>query len=248
MDLEICVDSIESAINAEQGGAQRVELCCALSEGGLTPSHGLIRAVRAHISIGLHVMIRPRGGDFVYSPQELDIMQADIAFAKTAGADGIVLGLLTPAAEIDLINLKNLIASAGNLHVTHHRAIDMTCEPAAAIEAIIAAGAHRILTSGGAQTAMLGTRRLAQMVNLAANRIDIMVGGEVRPENVRQLAQETGATQFHAALRTPAESPMHFRNPNVRLGNSDFDDYARFTTRIEDVSRLRQALTDAAST
>ncbi len=249
MDLEICADSVESAIHAEQGGAQRVELCCALSEGGLTPSRGAIRVARSSIQIGIHVMIRPRGGDFVYSPHELDIMSEDIAFAKTAGVDGVVLGLLNADGEIDSSNLKYLVQLAAPLPVTFHRAIDLADSmhrgSLSALETIIDSGARRILTSGAAQTAIQGSSLLKQLVSAAGSRIEIMAGGGVRAENVLELARQTGVTHFHAALRTPTPSPMRLRNNAVHLGDSLHDDYARFTTRVDDVRGLRQALAEA---
>jgi len=156
MQLEICVDSVESAMAAQEGGAQRVELCSALTEAGLTPSIGMIRAVRKHISIGLHVMIRPRGGDFLYSEDEVDVMREDIALAAESGANGVVFGLLTEDGDVDLARTIELIEIARPMEVTFHRAIDMARDLEAAVGDVIQAGADRLLTSGGAQNALLG--------------------------------------------------------------------------------------------
>jgi len=242
MELEICVDSVESAVAAEKGGAQRVELCSALSEGGLTPSLGLIRAVRSRVGIGVHVMIRPRGGDFLYSENELAVMQEDIGYAAEAGANGVVLGLLTADAEVDVERTRELVDAAGRMEVTFHRAIDMARDTSRALEDVVRTGADRVLTSGGAQSAVLGSERLAELVRAAEGRIGVMVCGNVRAENVQQIEQATGAREFHASLRTPAPSPVTYRNPELNLGEAGSDEYTRYIVMAGDVRNLRQAM------
>jgi copper homeostasis protein len=250
MQLEICVDSVESAIAAEMGGAQRVELCSALSEGGLTPSLGMIRAVRSRIGIGVNVMIRPRAGDFLYSEDEFSIMRDDIATAVEAGANGVVFGLLTGDGEIDvdrtgsLVNTTRLAAglSGRPLEVTFHRAIDMARNLDTAFESVVRTGANRILTSGAAQNAVLGSTRIARLVEAAEGRISVMVCGNVRPENVQKIAQATGAQEFHAALRRPIPSPVTYHNPGLSLGDSGSDEYTRNVVVEEDVASLREAM------
>jgi len=242
MDLEICVDSVESAVAAEMGGAQRVELCSALSEGGLTPSRGLIRAVRSHVSIGVYVMIRPRGGDFFYSQDECNVMRDDIACAAEAEANGVVLGLLTAGGEVDVERTSELVALAHPMEVTFHRAFDMARDLEAALEAVAATGATRILTSGAAQSAMLGSKRVAGLVQAAAGRVRVMAGGKVRAENVRQIAQATGAQEFHASLSTAVASPVTHRNRSLHLGAAGRDEYARHVVLARDVRKLRQAI------
>jgi copper homeostasis protein len=252
MKLEICVDSVESAVAAEIGGAQRVELCSALAEGGLTPSLGLIRAVRSRIGIGVHVMIRPRGGDFFYSDEELAVMRDDIRYAAQIGADGVVLGLLTADGEVDvegtreLVNLARHARPAQPMQVTFHRAIDMARDMEAALEDVVQTGADRILTSGAAQSAIHGTDCVASLVRTAGSRIGVMVCGGVRPENVQQIAHATGADQFHAALRTSVPSPVTNRKEGLYMGNLSLDEYARHKILASDVRSLRQAI-DALS-
>jgi copper homeostasis protein len=242
MDLEICVDSIESAIAAETGGAQRIELCSALSEGGLTPSAGLIQEVRSRVRFGVFVMIRPRGGDFLYSPEELAVMRDDILAARHAGADGVVFGLLTADGEIDVKGTTELVELARPMQATFHRAIDMTPDMERALEDVIRTGAKRILTSGGEANASLGSARLATLVNAASGRIAVMVCGNVRPENLHQIAATTGAREFHAALRTPVPSPVTFRNRNLTMGEPGSDEYLRYVVLPEDVANLRKSM------
>jgi copper homeostasis protein len=245
-ELEICVDSVESAVAAQAGGAQRVELCSALAEGGLTPSLGMIRAVRSQLDIGIYSMIRPRGGDFFYSPPELSVMRDDIASAIAAGVDGIVLGLLTTDGEVDSEQTKSLIELARSLNpnigVTFHRAIDMTRDLNQSLEAVIGTGANRILTSGGSQSALAGSACTASLVRIAGSHIRVMVCGHVRPDNVQQIAMETGAHEFHASLRKSIPSPVAFRNPGLYLGDPGVDEYARHAVYAEDVRDLRNAI------
>jgi len=247
MVLEICVDSVESALAAESGGAQRVELCSALIEGGLTPSLGLIRAVRSRINIPVHVMIRPRAGDFLYSDDEFAVMRDDIAVAAEAGVDGVVLGVLDADGNVDVERTRELVELARPMQVTFHRAIDMTRDIIAALEDVIRTGADRILTSGAEPSAMLGRRRLRELVQASGGRIRVMVGGSVRADNVQQIAQTTNALEYHAALRHALTSPIRHQIRKVHLGDAGVDDYARTVVRSEDVRRLHEAV-DAALT
>jgi copper homeostasis protein len=246
MDLEICVDSVESAAAAEAGGAQRVELCSALIEGGLTPSLGLIRAVRMRIDIGVHVMIRPRGGDFFYSDDEIAIMREDIALAAQSGVEGVVFGLLTPKGDIDVERTRQLVELARPMEVTFHRAIDMTRDVVRSLEDVISTGADRVLTSGGAQTAVQGAERIRAMVNAAGGRIAVMAGGGIRTENVLQIARATGAVEFHSSVRSSLPSPLSYQAQGIHLGDTSVDDYARSGVSCEDVRSLRQALSNPA--
>ena len=245
MELEICVDSVESAIAAEAGGAQRVELCSALSEGGLTPSAGLMRAVRSRVDVGVFAMIRPRGGDFYYSEDEFAVMRDDIACAAQLGVSGVVLGLLTRDGEVDVERTAELVALARPMQATFHRALDMARDLDAALEDVVRTGARRVLTSGGAQNAMLGSARAASLVEAAKGRIGVMICGNVRPENVQRIAQATGAREFHAALRSPKPSPVTYRNVGLNLGDAGSDEYTRNVVVAEDVRNLRLALDSA---
>ena len=242
MELEICVDSVESASAAESGGAQRVELCSGLMEGGLTPSLGLIRAVRLRVGIGIHVMIRPRGGDFVYSTEELQVMRHDLALAAQSGVEGVVFGVLTADGQVDVEATRELVDLARPMEVTFHRAIDMTRDMEKSLEDVIATGAHRVLTSGGEQTALLGSKRIRAAVCTARGRIALMAGGGVRAENVQELALSTGAVEFHTALRSALPTPVRYLAQQVHLGDPGVDDYARNGVTVADVRAMREAM------
>ena len=242
IELEICIDSVQAAVAEEMGGAQRVELCSALIEGGLTPSVGMIRAARSRINIGLFVMIRPRGGDFIYSDEELAAMRDDIAQAKQSGADGVVFGLLKPSGEVDIERTRGLVDLARPMQVTFHRAFDMSLDMETALDDIIRTGADRILTSGGESTGVLGSETIARMVQRSAGRIGVMACGEICADNVQQVARATGATQFHAALRTAVPSPAIHRKAELYMGKPGVDEFTRYTVLVEDVRALREAI------
>jgi copper homeostasis protein len=247
MVLEICADSVESAIAAEEGGAQRIELCSALSEGGLTPSLGLIRAVRSRIRIALHVMIRPRSGDFLYSNDDLAVMREDIALVAQCGVDGVALGLLNAEGDVDVKRTRELVELARPMEVTLHRAIDMARDIEAALKEVILTGADRILTSGAEASAMQGRNRIRNLVHNSEGRIRVMAGGGVRAENVQEIAQATGAIEFHAALRRVVPSLVKHQRHKVHLGNPGVDDYAHSVVRAADVRTLRDALKAAVA-
>jgi copper homeostasis protein len=247
MDLEVCIDSVESAIAAERGGARRVELCSDLLEGGITPGAGLIASVRRRIAIELFVMIRPRGGDFYSTELEFEVMQEEIAQARSLGADGMVLGLLDQDGRVDVRRTRQLVELAGPLPVTFHRAIDMTPDLPAAVQAVMETGACRILTSGGKPDATHGMREIARMVESAEGRIAIMPGGGVSPETVAAIAETTGATEFHSSARTALHSPVRFRKPGMAMGDIQDREYKRFVVREENVRALVCALERLAS-
>lgn len=201
--LEVCAADIESALAASRGGAQRIELCSALSADGITPSAALIAAARAIPDLKLHILIRPREGDFVYTPSEEAVMMADIGLAADLGADGVVIGALTPQGEIDIPMCMRLAskAAARGLQVTFHRAFDRCIDPFNALEQIIAMGCSRLLTSGHAPTAQQGIPMLRKLHDQAAGRIIIMPGAGVNPSNANLILQETGCTEIHSSAR-----------------------------------------------
>ena len=227
--FEICANSVASCIAAEEGGADRVELCAGIPEGGTTPSVGMIRQARASIGIGLNVIIRPRGGDFLYSDSEILEMIHDIGAARESGADGLVFGCLLPDGTVDMANMKRLMDAAGDTPVTFHRAFDHSSDPFKALEDIIRLGCTRILTSGCMPTAIEGAPLLAQLVEKSAGRIIIMPGCGVNEDNIEELARLSGAREFHFSAREPVESGMSFRNPEVAMGSED-DPYGRVQT------------------
>jgi len=243
--IEVCVDSVASAVAAEGGGAGRVELCSNLLEGGATPSAGLIEVVRGRIKAGLHVMIRPRGGDFCYTAEEFEIMRRDIAAAKGLGADGVVLGILDAAGNVDVEHTRELVELARPLHVTFHRAFDMTADLLRALEDVCRSGADRLLTSGGEQTAGLGVESIARLVKAARGRIVIMAGSGINGKNAVSLVEQTGITEIHVGLGSVVESPMIHRNPRVSMGATAGREYQRFQVREEDVLNLRRVVMGA---
>lgn len=199
--FEVCAETVQACVAAQAGGAARVELCSALSEGGLTPSHGLIRSAMARCTLPVHAMIRPRGGDYVYSDAEIEVMRDDIAHMKSLGVEGVVLGLLREDDSVDIDATRRLVELAQPMEVTFHRAFDSAPSLPEALEDVIAAGCRRVLTSGGEGDVIAGAKSLTALVKQAAGRIDVAVGGGLRLEDAARLAEVTGATHFHASMR-----------------------------------------------
>jgi copper homeostasis protein len=216
--LEICVESVDGASAAQEGGADRVELCANLLEGGTTPSAGAIQLARRKLQIGLQVMIRPRGGDFCYSAAEFEIMKLDIETAKKAGADGIVLGILTPDGSVDETRTQELVGLARPMSVTFHRAFDMTRDPWEAMEILVAMGVDRILTSGQESSVLEGLELIAKLVRKAGDRIIIMPGGGIHERNLRKIMEQSGARELHVAALESMEGAMKFRNSRCFMG------------------------------
>ena len=240
--LEICLDSVESAVNAERGGADRVELCAGLPEGGTTPSAGMIAAVRKQIKIGLQVMIRPRGGDFCYSADEFGIMQRDILIAKQLGAGGVVFGLLSLEGRIDKPRMEQLIHLARPLRVTCHRAFDMTDDLHQALDDLIELRVDRVLTSGSQKSAIDAMPTLKQLVQKAGPRIQVMACGEISISNVKAVVNYTGVTEVHAGLGDSVASAMRFKNSRVAMGTLTGTEYQRTVVSEPSVRELRAAL------
>jgi copper homeostasis protein len=240
--IEVCVDSAASAIATQRGGAKRIELCSNLLEGGVTPSAGLIEQVRAETSIGLQVMIRPRGGDFCYTPEEFETMRRDITFAKKLGADGVVLGILDPHGNVDIERTRELVELARPLNVTFHRAFDMSADLPRALEDICATGVDRLLTSGGEQSALQAVDKIGQLVQAARGRVVIMAGGGIRSDNAVSIIESTGVREIHVGLGSRGPSPMLHRNPRVSMGRAPDREYSRFQVTEADVTHLASAV------
>lgn len=198
--VEACVDSVASSLAAERGGARRLELCDALFDGGTTPSAGMIAACKVAVSIPVFVMIRPRGGGFVYSDAERDVMRRDVVIARELGADGVVIGGLRPNGTVDLALVRSLMKAAHELPVTFHRAFDLTPDFGASLDLLAEAGVQRILSGGGTATALDGATVLADLVRQAGSRVVVMAGGGVREENVRTLVSVSCVREVHVRL------------------------------------------------
>ena len=217
--VEVCANGVESCLAAQEGGADRVELCAGIPEGGTTPSYGEIQVARRVLtSTRLHVIIRPRGGDFLYSDLEVERMAADIAVCRELGVDGVVFGCLKADGTLDMDKNRYLMQCSHGMSVTLHRAFDRAADPAQALEDAIALGFDRILTSGQQPKAIQGVELLAQLHRQAAGRIILMAGSGVTEENIRDIREATGLTEFHFSAREPHPSAMQYVNPNLYMG------------------------------
>ncbi len=237
IQIEICVDSPESALAAQHGGADRVELCDNLFEGGTTPSLGSIKTARRLIDIKLHVIIRPRGGDFLYSEIEFETMKLDIETAKSLGADGVVIGLLTADGEIDEARTAELVSLAKPMSVTFHRAFDVCRDPRTALETLIELGVSRVLTSGQQANAVDGALLIAELVRQAEGRIGILACGSIDEANAAQVVAVTGANEFHFTAFEDVSSKMEFRNESVAMGSDDAP--SEYTRRVATAESVR---------
>lgn len=252
--LEVCCGDTDSVSSAISGGAGRIELCCSLESGGLTPSAGLIgeaiwKSRRMLTPIPVNVLIRPRSGDFFYNDKELRQCVQDTAYAVGAGADGIVFGALTPDGEVDTVACRmildaiaQVVSPGQHVSTTFHRAFDMCRDPFAALEDIIRLGFDRILTSGQAPSAEAGLDLLRDLNNRAAGRISIMPGAGVNKNNIMRIAEETGALEIHASAKEPIGSRMRFRRDGIGMGTRDDDEYSRFATSASLVKELIESL------
>ncbi len=242
--LEVCANSVASCLAAQEGGAYRVELCAGIPEGGTTPSYGDIAVARELLDIRLNVIIRPRGGDFLYSALEHRIMMKDIEMAHELGVDGIVIGCLTPEGEVDMPRNRELIEAAGGMSVTFHRAFDMCRDPLDSLERIIELGCDRILTSGQEPKAEQGVPLLKKLVDQADGRIIIMPGSGINQHNIAAIAKGSGAKEFHLSAREPVESGMKYRNPRLKMGGTAIviNEYEQMVTQAELVRSASRAL------
>lgn len=238
--LEVAANSAASAVAAQLGGADRVELCENLGEGGTTPSHGTLVLAREQLRIPLYVLIRPRPGDFHYDAQEVAIMLRDIAHCRELGCDGVVIGALDVQGNVDAAVCRELMAAAEGMGVTFHRAIDAAREPLQALETIIELGCERVLTSGGHADAVAGSDVIAAMVRLAAGRIRILAGAGVTASNLVELVRRTGVSEVHASAKALRASAMQFRNPALVGLELDWQQ-----SEVATVAALRAALDGA---
>ncbi len=217
--FEVCANGVESCLAAQEGGADRVELCAAIPEGGTTPSYGEIKVARRVLTTTrLHVIVRPRGGDFLYSDLEVERMAADIAVCRELGVDGVVFGCLNADGTIDMDRNRYLLEQARGMSVTLHRAFDRALHPEQALEDVIALGFDRILTSGQQPKAVQGIDLLARLHRQAAGRIILMAGSGVTEKNIREIHEKTGLREFHFSARESCQSGMRYVNPNLYMG------------------------------
>lgn len=243
--VEVCANGVESCLAAQQGGADRVELCAAIPEGGTTPSYGEIKVARRVLTTTrLHVIIRPRGGDFLYTDLELERMAADIAMCRELGVDGVVFGCLKADGTIDMEKNRYLMEQAGGMSTTMHRAFDRAAHPEQALEDAIALGFDRILTSGQQPKAVQGVDLLARLNRQAAGRIVLMAGSGVTEENIREIRETTGLDEFHFSGRESQASAMQYVNPNLYMGRPGANEAALDYTTARRVAATIARLVD----
>ena len=229
---------MESCMNAQTAGANRVELCAAMYDGGTTPSAGIIRMARKLLSIELYVMIRPRGGDFLYSGQEFELMKEEIRHVKESGADGVVLGILKADGTVDVERTRELVELAAPLKVTFHRAIDMTRDLNEALEDVIRAGCYRVLTSGGRNTVAEGLEQIRVLTKRAAGRVQVMAGSGVNAANTRSLL-DAGVDAVHLSGKSGRDSRMVYRNPDVSMGGvPGLPEYEQYYSDVEKIEAV----------
>jgi copper homeostasis protein len=233
--IEVCVEGIDGLLAAQAAGADRIELCASLLEGGITPSFGTVRLALELATIPVHVIVRPRGGDFLYSEQEFRSMLLDVEALRGLGAAGVVFGCLLPDGSIDERRMTELAEQAGSINTTCHRAFDMTRDPEAALEALIRAGVGRVLTSGQRDTGLEGAPLLRRLVDQAGERIVVMVCGALDVGNIGKVRRITAAREMHFAALRDEPSGMAWRNPHVGMGGT------------ENEREYRNTVTDAAA-
>nr|WP_233148886.1 copper homeostasis protein CutC [Shimwellia pseudoproteus] len=239
--MEICCYGLDSALTAQQAGADRLELCSAPAEGGLTPSAGLLQAVRQQVTIPVHPIVRPRGGDFCYTGAEFQTMLADVAWLRDLGFPGLVVGVLDEDGQVDMARMAQIIAASNGMAVTFHRAFDMCADPFYALEQLTDLGVARILTSGQQASAVQGVSLLREL-NACSRAPIIMAGAGVRPDNVR-LFREAGLQEVHSSAGHQVNSPMRYRKAGVSMSSGPGnDEYSRYCVSAKTVAALKNAL------
>lgn len=240
--LECCVDSVESAIEAEKGGANRIELCSALVIGGLSPSKALFEKVKENVSIKIHVLLRPRFGDFCYTDFEHEIIKQEIRMFKELGADGVVIGTLKPDGSLNLEQMKELVEEAEGMSITLHRAFDMCGDPYQTLEEVKELGIHTILTSGQKNSCIDGKELLGELVAKANGEVDILIGGGVDVSVIPALHESTGATSYHMSGKITLDSEMQYRKEGVSMGVASMSEYQIWRTSAERVAKVKSVL------
>ena len=235
--LEICIDSVASAIAAEQGGAARVELCQNLFEGGTTPSIGTVHQALERVNIKVNVIIRPRGGDFLFSNDEFESMKHDIVTLKAAGINGVVIGMLNTDGSIDNERTRQLIELARPLEVTFHRAFDVSADPFRSLDDLINLGIDRLLTSGQEPSVLEGVELISELVRRAGDDIIIMPGAGITPKNLTRIIRETGAKEFHVTGSSTVTSKMEYRNERCYMGKALYP--PEFSIKVTDPEKIR---------
>lgn len=250
ISLEVCANSVHSAIAAQEGGATRVELCDNLHEGGTTPSYGQIKVTRKLVQLPIHVLLRPRAGDFLYTKHEFEVIKTDMEFCAEAGCEAIVTGILKPNGAVDKTRCAEIVFRAKQLglRTTFHRAFDLCADMFSALDDIIDLGFDCILTSGGKTTAMEGASKIAQFIQKAEGRICIMPGGGVSEYNAADLVHYTGATDIHSSARVRRKSGMMFHNSHIIVGSSYNDEYDLDETDAERVRTIIQKANERQAT
>ncbi len=243
--LECCVDSVESALNAEKGGASRLELCAGLPVGGTTPSLSLFHRIRKESDIRIHVLIRPRFGDFCYSEYEMDVMKEEIRMFREAKAQAVVIGVLDADGNLDIPSMEKLIQEAGEMDVTLHRAFDVCRDPYKTMEEAVKLGINTILTSGQRQSAWEGRDVIRRLICQSEGRIDIMAGGGVNAEVIERLYPVTGGSSYHMSGKIVSDSAMRYRKEGVSMGLPFMSEYEIWRTSEEKVREALQALKNA---
>lgn len=240
--LEVCVDSVESAITAAKAGADRLELCGDLVVGGTTPSLALYKEIRREISIPIHILIRPRFGDFCYTEYEVRIMEQEIEAFRELGVQGVVIGALTPQGDVDVDIMKRLTAAADSVSLTFHRAFDVCREPFQALEVVQALGFHTILTSGQRNTCLEGRELLKELIVRAGDTLTIMPGAGVNPSVLEELHPYLGALAYHMSGKKVIDSSMVYRKEGVSMGLREISEYDIFRTDEQQIQKAKAIL------
>lgn len=240
--LECCVDSFESAMEAKIGGANRIELCSNLIIGGTTPDVYLLEVIKKQIDLRTHVLIRPRYGDFCYSDYEFEIMKKNIEMFRRAGADGVVLGILSPDGSMDMARMEQVVEIAKGMHITLHRAFDMCKEPMKVLEQAKSLGIHTILTSGQKNSCLEGKELIQELVVASNGQVDILIGGGVNSDILPELLRVTKAKSYHLSGKEIIDSRMEYRKENVMMGLPFFNEYEIWKTNHRKIRAVKEIL------